>query len=121
MGIPQLTHRNDIGKLLNVKVKEQARKAGKDYDRVEYYKDVINKIIDMAAHVDEDIAQKARGNLEEVAKTLKFPQLAAKYQAVELLMNLKKAPESKQRDFVQRMIQYASSQDELSSVFTKVW
>lgn len=120
-GLPELTHRNDIGKLLKVDIKQKAREKGEEYDRVEYYRDVIEKIIDMAKEVDPKIAEEAKGNLEEVAKTMKFPQLASKYQAVELIHNLKKAPEEKQRDFIQGVIQYASSQDELSSIFAKVW
>ena len=121
MGLPQLTHRKVIGKLLNKKLKDDAYEHGEKVDRVAYYKKIFNKIIAMAKIVSPEIAKEARRDVKEISADLRFNEFAAKYQAVELVSNLKQAPEEQQRDFIQRVIQYASSRDELSSVFTKVW
>lgn len=120
-GLPELTHRKEIGKLLDKNLKQKARDQGKELDRKKYYHKITSKIISMASEVNSSAAKKAKTNLEEISNSMKFNEFASKYQAVELVAILKKASEEKRRDFIQKVIQYASSRDELSTVFTKVW
>ncbi len=106
MGLKELTHRNIL-----------ARK----FDDDDRHKQIVSEIVTMARKVKPDIDQDIHGKVDAIAKKLDFHQLASKYQAIELVERLTGLSEDKQRDFIQKLVQYASSRTELSSVFIKVW
>jgi len=112
MNLDQVTHRNDLRPLLDKKNKD---------DKEKYYKKIFNKIIAMAKTIDPAVASAAKKDFSNLAKTLDFNRLATKYQAVETLAIIKAAPKKKQEEFIQKVVQYASSRSDLSSVYIKVW
>ena len=110
--LPELTHRKELIAKLDRSQKK---------DKVKYYGPLLNDIIRMAGEVNPDVASKAKEDLEKIANEVDFNKISSKYQAVETLSNVKKASKEKQRDFIQQVIQYASSRSDLSSVYIKVW
>ena len=107
-----ITHRKDLSPMLNKEFKS---------DKEKYYKKIFDKIIAMAKTINPTIANAAKKNFSELAKTLDFNRLATKYQAVETLAILKTVSKKKQAIFIQKAFQYASSRSDLSSVYIKVW
>ncbi len=98
-------------------------KVKKHKKKVDNY-DLVSEIIDMAGDVQADVAATAREHIDELVADKKktgIHRLVSKFQAVQLIRILKNAGDKKARDFIQRAIQHASSQKELSSVFVKVW
>ena len=110
LSLPKLTPRKQI----------EAKR--KKHDEHPTY-NIVDEIINMAGNVQPDVASKAKENIDKIVADSKnnIHRLVSKYQGVQLVMILKKAGKKKARDFIQRAIQHASSQKELSSVFVKVW
>jgi sugar diacid utilization regulator len=97
----------------------------KDEGQYYGYEDIIDEIVSMAASINPEVARAAstvdsKMAFANAAKS-KPQHLISKYQAVQLLSILKKMSKSKSGEFIQKAIQYASSQSDLSSVFVKVW
>ena len=116
----QLKLRNDI---LAMRIPD--KEVHKDESQYFGYEGIIDEIIAMAATINPAVA-KAANNEEAkrgfaLAAKSKPQHLISKFQAVQLLTILKKMNKAKSGKFIQKALQYASSQSDLSSVFVKVW
>ncbi len=112
VGLPTLTPKGEIGQLINKRAK----------NKMSRYKAVLDTIIDNATAVNPAVAEVARTGLANVIDKKEWPFIVSKFQAVELLKILKTSGDKeKSKDFLQRLVRYASSRSELSSVFVKVW